>query len=412
VAIPLQAKPSPAPIMVTEATLCPLASSRYGAMVATPSPTSTSVRVRSLECDMPRSGAHSAIPTTPATIVSMAMCSFRPARSPSRRWAKNTSTIRPAASVGCTTTSGASSSATTWSGQPSIDIPVPSSQRALRTSLSASAGRRCWSSGATRASVAWKATPRLYSVEAAIAARIPNASSTMSTDDHRSLGVLTSVVLATYWAPALSGILPALRRPLGVEDRTSSGSGYALTFDDGPDARGTPAVLDVLARTGARATFFLVGEQVQRNPVLVGEILAGGHTVGIHCQRHRNLLRLAPRQVREDLRTARAVIEDLAGERLALYRPPYGILNATALRIARANGWRTFLWSHWGRDWEGRATPASIASLLTRGATPGSVGLLHDSDRYGAAESWRRTAAALPAVLDALAARGLEPSTL
>ena len=106
------------------------------------------------------------------------------------------------------------------------------------------------------------------------------------------------------------------------------------------------------------------------------------------------------------------MIEDLTGQRLSLYRPPYGILNAAALRIARASGWRTFLWSHWGRDWEGRATPGSIASLLTRGATPGAVGLLHDSDRYGAAESWRRTAAALPAVLDALAARGLEPSTL
>ena len=234
----------------------------------------------------------------------------------------------------------------------------------------------------------------------------------MSTDDHRSLGLLASVVLATYWAPALSGIVPALRRPLGVEDRTASGRGYALTFDDGPDARGTPAVLEVLARAGARATFFVVGEQVQRNPSLVGEILAAGHTVGIHCQRHRNLLRLAPWQVREDLRTARGAIEDLTGQRLSLYRPPYGVLNAAALRIARASGWRTFLWSHWGRDWEGHATAGSIASLLTRGATPGSVGLLHDSDRYSAAESWRRTTAALPEVLDTLAARGLEPSAL
>jgi len=234
----------------------------------------------------------------------------------------------------------------------------------------------------------------------------------MSTTDHRSLGALASVALATYWAPALSGLLPALRRPLGIEDRTASGRGYALTFDDGPDARGTPAVLEALARAGAHASFFLVGEQVQRNPSLVGEILAGGHTVGIHCQRHRNLLRLAPWQVREDLRAARATIEDLTGAPLGLYRPPYGILNAAALRAARANGWRTFLWSHWGRDWEDRATPASIADLLTRGATPGSVGLLHDADRYGDAECWRSTVAALPLVLDALAASELQPSAL
>lgn len=218
--------------------------------------------------------------------------------------------------------------------------------------------------------------------------------------------------MAMYWPPALSAIVPAMRAALGVEDRVPSGRGYALTFDDGPDARGTPAVLDVLASRGVRATFFLVGEQVALNPALVGEIVAAGHTVGIHCERHRNLLRLMPRQVREDLDTAAARIQALTGTPLRLYRPPYGVLNAAALRLARASGWRTFLWSHWGRDWAARATPHSIASLLTANATDGAVGLLHDSDRYGAADSWRRTAAALPRVLDTLAERGLQPSVL
>jgi peptidoglycan/xylan/chitin deacetylase (PgdA/CDA1 family) len=234
----------------------------------------------------------------------------------------------------------------------------------------------------------------------------------MSTDDHRSLGVLASVAMATYWVPALSALVPAMRAPLGVYDRTPDGRGYALTFDDGPDAQGTPAILEALARADARASFFLVGEQVQRNPALVGEIVAGGHTVGIHCQRHRNLLRLTPLQVRNDLRAAAALIEDLTGEPLRLYRPPYGILNSAALLTARARGWRTFLWSHWGRDWDGRATPGSIAALATSDATDGAVALLHDSDRYGAKDSWRRTTAALPLVLEALARRGLEPSVL
>ena len=92
-----------------------------------------------------------------------------------------------------------------------------------------------------------------------------------------------------------------------------------------------------------------------------------------------------------------------------LYRPPYGVLNAAALRDARRRGWRTLLWSDWGRDWERRATPESIATLLTRGASPGAVLLLHDADDYGAAGSWRRTVAALPRVLDTLAERGLDP---
>ena len=179
--------------------------------------------------------------------------------------------------------------------------------------------------------------------------------------------------MASYLLPGLAQVWPRLRDALGVEDRTASGTGFALTFDDGPHAQGTPAVLDVLAAAGVRATFFLVGEQLRRNPALGGEIVAAGHAVGLHCDRHRNLLRLTPRQVGEDIERAQATIEDLTGRTPALYRPPYGILNSSALRLARRRGWRTLLWSAWGRDWEARATPASIASRVTDGAGEGSV---------------------------------------
>jgi hypothetical protein len=66
------------------------------------------------------------------------------------------------------------------------------------------------------------------------------------------------------------------------------------------------------------------------------------------------------------------------------------------------------LWSHWGRDWEAHATPQSIAARAIDGAGEGSVLLLHDADHYGAPGSWRRTAAALPLLLDGLSARGLD----
>ncbi len=214
---------------------------------------------------------------------------------------------------------------------------------------------------------------------------------------------------AAYVLPALAGEYRMLRAPLGIEDRTASREGYALTFDDGPHREGTPAVLEMLARERVRATFFLVGEQVLRNPTLAAEIVAAGHGVGLHCHRHRNLLRLTPRQVREDILRALGVIEETTGRSPALYRPPYGVSNAAALTLARGRGWRTLLWSHWGRDWEARATPESIAALLTGGAGPGAVLLLHDADDYSAPSSWRRTVAALPRVLETLAARGLEP---
>ena len=239
----------------------------------------------------------------------------------------------------------------------------------------------------------------------------------MTATDHRSpgstlLGALALVPVAGYLLPGLAGAWPALRGPLGVEDHTDSGTGFALTFDDGPHHQGTPAVLEILAAAGVHATFFLVGEQVQRNPALAAELIAAGHQVGLHCHRHRNLLRLAPWQVRADIDRAEAIIGEVTGCSPQLYRPPYGVLNAAALRLARARGWRTLLWTHWGRDWEARATAQSISARVTDGVRPGSVLLLHDADDYSAPDSWRRTVAALPRVLDTLAAQGLHDVAL
>jgi peptidoglycan/xylan/chitin deacetylase (PgdA/CDA1 family) len=235
----------------------------------------------------------------------------------------------------------------------------------------------------------------------------------MSAHDHRSplppiAGAVAGMAVAGYLLPGLAAAVPALRAPLGIEDRTAGGRGYALTFDDGPHAHGTPAVLELLAGARVQATFFLVGEQIAGNRSLAAEIVAAGHEIGLHCQRHRNLLRLTPGQVREDIDRAQAAIEDATGRSPALYRPPYGVLNAAALSLAHGRRWRTLLWSHWGRDWEARATPQSIAARVTDGAGEGSVLLLHDADDYGAAGSWRRTAQALPRVLQTMAGRGLQ----
>ena len=104
--------------------------------------------------------------------------------------------------------------------------------------------------------------------------------------------------------------------------------------------------------TASSATFFLVGEQVRRNPTLAREIVAAGHGIGLHCDRHRNLLRLTPRQVRADIARAQDTIEQATDRAIRLYRPPYGVLNASALRSRASSDWRTLLWSHFGRDWK------------------------------------------------------------
>jgi peptidoglycan/xylan/chitin deacetylase (PgdA/CDA1 family) len=225
-------------------------------------------------------------------------------------------------------------------------------------------------------------------------------------------GAGLSAAAVAYAAPALAPVLPALGDSLGIQLRQEGEEGVALTFDDGPHPHGTPAVLEALREAGAPATFFLAGEQVLRRPALVAEIVAAGHRVELHCHRHRNQLRLGARALLEDADRAKAAIEDAGGQAVTDYRPPYGIFSAVGLRAVRSRGWRTVLWSQWGRDWTRRATPESITRRSTAGARAGDILLLHDADYYSAPGSWVRTAAALPLILEELEARRLKPMLL
>jgi peptidoglycan/xylan/chitin deacetylase (PgdA/CDA1 family) len=198
------------------------------------------------------------------------------------------------------------------------------------------------------------------------------------------------------------------RRFPGREWLEPPGDRFALTFDDGPDPDATPAVLEALDAAGARATFFLVGEQVRRNPSLAAEIAAAGHGVALHGERHRLLLRLPSRVARADLDRGADTIAEATGIPITRHRPPYGIYSAAALDHVRARGWAPLLWSRWGHDWRERRGPGRIAAEVTRDLAAGDVLLLHDADDYSAPGSWRNTVRALPRVLDAIAAAGLQ----
>jgi peptidoglycan/xylan/chitin deacetylase (PgdA/CDA1 family) len=229
------------------------------------------------------------------------------------------------------------------------------------------------------------------------------------------LAATTAAAGAAWLAPALAPIAPPICAGLGVQrrlDGAAAEGSVALTFDDGPHPQGTPAVLDVLAARGARATFFLVGEQVARDPGLAREIAAAGHAVALHGHRHRNVLRVGPRALAADLHRAAALIEAAADERVSRYRPPYGIFSPVALALAHRRGWTPTMWSRWGRDWQRSATPERIAATATLDLAAGDVLLLHDADHYSAPGSWRRTVAALPLVLDAVAAMGLATAVI
>jgi peptidoglycan/xylan/chitin deacetylase (PgdA/CDA1 family) len=222
---------------------------------------------------------------------------------------------------------------------------------------------------------------------------------------------LTAAAVA-YAGPALAPVVPGLGGALDIKMREEGAEHVALTFDDGPHPQGTPAILESLREAGAEATFFLAGEQVEKRPALVAEIVAAGHRAELHCHRHRNQLRLSARDLLEDAERAKAAIEDAGGQEVRDYRPPYGIFSAVGLRAVRGRGWRPVLWSQWGRDWDRSATPSSITRRLTAGARAGDILLLHDADYYSARGSWVRTAAAVPTILEELEARGLKSRLL
>lgn len=207
--------------------------------------------------------------------------------------------------------------------------------------------------------------------------------------------------------PALAPVLPAVAERLRLTRTVPPAGGVALTFDDGPHPEGTPAILTILARAQISATFFLVGEQVERRPALAAEIVAAGHAIGLHGYRHRCQLWLTSAEIVEDYRRGRAAIEDATARAPQLHRPPYGIYSGGGLRAAQDERLRPLLWSRWGKDWRKFTTPQRIAARATAEVTAGDVILLHDADFYSSRGSHRRTAAALPIIVAELKLRKL-----
>lgn len=208
---------------------------------------------------------------------------------------------------------------------------------------------------------------------------------------------------------ALAPVLAPAARSLSVRRTLDPGiAGVAITFDDGPHPEGTPAVLELLAAAGARAMFFMIGEQVQRRPALAAEVVQAGHAVALHGYRHRLQPRLTAGALREDLARGHDAVAAATGVRPRLHRPPYGVYSPAGLRAARAAGLSPLLWSRWGKDWRRFTTPERIARRVLRDLVPRDVILLHDADFYSARESHRRTVAALKVILQELEQRKLD----
>jgi len=157
----------------------------------------------------------------------------------------------------------------------------------------------------------------------------------------------------------------------------------ALTYDDGPNPSATPQLLDLLAKHQVRATFFLIGDSVRREPALARQIAAARHLIGNHTMTHPWLSYQSAGRIRSEIADANALIEDTIGAKITLFRPPHGARRPIVLHTAREFGLATVNWNIITHDWRVQP-PASIVEKVRNGIRRnraygcGSNVLLHD----------------------------------
>src|SRR5580704_12799724 len=220
-------------------------------------------------------------------------------------------------------------------------------------------------------------------------------------------------VLANHVVLALGGLLPRSRLLGPNWTRLPAPAGtVALTIDDGPDPQVTPAVLDLLARHGVRATFFCVGEQVARYPELARRIAREGHEIGNHTEHHRYLFSLfGPARVRREIAQAQSSIESVCQVVPRFFRAAAGLRNPflqpcrTRLRLHLPRCTR--------RAYDTvNADTERVLQRLTRNLAGGDILLLHDGRAARTPAGTPVILAVLPRLLPKLAERGLRCVTL
>ena len=173
----------------------------------------------------------------------------------------------------------------------------------------------------------------------------------------------------------------------------------ALTFDDGPDPRHTPRVLDVLAREGVKATFFLIGRRAAEAAEIARRIAEDGHELGNHTWSHRSLWLCSPRQTEREIVEGHDAIARSAGRPPRFFRAPWGMTNLAVFPVIRRLATPCVFWSV-QPEGQRAADPERQVRHVTARVAPGAIVDLHDAD--GVPGAGARTVLMLPALIASL----------
>lgn len=187
------------------------------------------------------------------------------------------------------------------------------------------------------------------------------------------------------------------------KEATASRYPIALTFDDGPMPQMTSRVLDVLKKNKVKATFFVVGKQVEQNPNLLIQIVHDGHSVGNHSWSHQ-YFQYSTSAAQSEIDKTSTLVYNLTGVKISLFRPPAGILTNGLVSYANQKNYATVMWSVDAKDWRYyRNSPQALIDSVLQEARPGGIILLHDGggDRSTTIE-------ALPKIITELKKRGYD----
>ena len=152
-----------------------------------------------------------------------------------------------------------------------------------------------------------------------------------------------------------------------------------LTFDDGPTPEITEWVLQELEKYNAKATFFCIGNNIEKHPEIFEKVIIKGHSIGNHTFNHLNGWKTSTEEYLDNSRRCETEISNLKSEICNLFRPPYGKIKASQAKKLRQLGYKIIMWDVLSADYDGTISAEKCLENATKNVTPGSIIVFHDS---------------------------------